>query len=209
KLCTHNLKLIDEARHLQIKNANKNISLVKSKVENDIKSKKIRSLESMIKILKVELENLKNELESKINKLEYLKSEAILKPIVGRNDEKNITKSDNISLGSTDLSKYFVHRKNMNPKEKINGKITELPKNETSISNISKNNMPIKPNVLQIISENVTPHLAQRDNNISSLIELEAMRPSLKALPLPVVASTLMTPLSAYMLLTLLIIAVI
>ncbi|CAG8787711.1 3892_t:CDS:1, partial [Racocetra fulgida] len=44
KLRTHDLELIDEARHLQIENANKDISLAKSKAENDIKSKKIKSL---------------------------------------------------------------------------------------------------------------------------------------------------------------------
>ncbi|RIB02420.1 hypothetical protein C2G38_2227905 [Gigaspora rosea] len=139
KLRTHDLELIDEARRLQIENANKDISLAKSKAENDIKSKKIRSLEFMIKILEgklssaqkdvisiqsdslkketeiaslkskiAELENIKSELEeakprdyvlSKVNVLECLKSETILKPIVGGDDEKNITKTDNISLG--------------------------------------------------------------------------------------------------------------
>src|SRR6185437_14156321 len=55
KLRTHDLKLIDEARHLQIENANKDISLAKSKAKNDIKSKKIRLLGSMIKILEGKL----------------------------------------------------------------------------------------------------------------------------------------------------------
>src|SRR5436190_24016913 len=50
KLHTHDLELIDEARRLQIENINKDISIAKSKAENDIKSKKIRSLESMIEI---------------------------------------------------------------------------------------------------------------------------------------------------------------
>ena len=36
KLRTHDLELIDEARRLQIENANKDISLAKSKAENDI-----------------------------------------------------------------------------------------------------------------------------------------------------------------------------
>ena len=63
----------------------------------------------------------------------------------------------------------------------------------------------------------MTPYFAQPENHNSSLIESHSqMRPSLEALPLPVggigaipiVASTLMSPLSAYIFLTLLIIAV-
>ncbi|CAH1756844.1 2864_t:CDS:1, partial [Entrophospora sp. SA101] len=72
-------------------------------------------------------------------------------------------------------------------------------------------------NILQEIPK-VTPYLAQPENNISSLIELHTqMRPSLEALPLPIggigaipiVASSLMSSLSAYIFLTLLIIVVI
>ncbi|CAG8717073.1 12206_t:CDS:2, partial [Funneliformis mosseae] len=107
-----------------------------------------------------------NKLKLKINELKCLKSEAISKPVVGKNDEKNIIKSDNISLGSTNLSKYFVHRKNMDPIKKINSEITELPKMKL---------------VLVILI---------------SMEGIEVMRPSLKVLPLLIVASTLMTPLS-------------
>nr|CAG8547865.1 3036_t:CDS:1 [Entrophospora candida] len=262
KFRTHDLELIDEARRLQIENANKDISLAKSKAENDIKSKKIRSLESMIKILEgklssaqedvisiqndslkkesenlslkskiAELENIKSELESKVNELECLKSEGISKSIVGGNDEKNITKSDNISLGSTDLSKYFIRGKNMDPIEKIDGEITELPKNDTeidpkvsegtSISEISKDITPQFQGSKSHDSENrltacsaieipnMTSHLAQPENNMSSLIESNSqMGPGPEALPLSAVASTLMSPLSAYIFLILLIIAV-
>ena len=94
-----------------------------------------------------------------------------------------------------------------------------IPKVSDEID-ISKTNN----NILQEIP-NMTPYLAQPENNseasakvhMSSLIESHSqMRPSLEALPLPIggigtipiVASTLMSPLSAYMLLTLLIIAV-
>ncbi|RIB21398.1 hypothetical protein C2G38_2176727 [Gigaspora rosea] len=101
-----------------IENANKDISLVKSKAENDIKSKKIRSLESMIKILEAELENIKSKSEeakprdyvsSKANELEWLKSETISKPVIGGNVEgqssiistiKNRSNSSNISVVS-------------------------------------------------------------------------------------------------------------
>ncbi|CAJ0892944.1 12280_t:CDS:1, partial [Entrophospora sp. SA101] len=286
-LRAHDLELIAETKRLQIKNASKDISLASFKADNDINSKKIRSLESMIKILEgklksaqmdvlsvqndslkkdskilslkskiAELENIKSELESKANELECLKSEAILKPIVGGNDEKNMTKSDDISAvlqsrplddeseirgsvsslnhdiyvssePSKDLSQYFLRGKNMDPIEKIDGnistytndEITELPKIDTEISpkinegtSISKTNN----NILQEIP-NITPHLAQPENYASSLIESNSqMRPSLEASPLPiggigaipVMTSTLMSPLSAYICLILLIIAV-
>src|SRR5581483_8964315 len=64
-------------------------------------------------------------------------------------------------------------------------------------------------NILQEIP-NMTPYFAQPENNTSSLIEPHShMRPNLEALPLPVVASTLMSPLLAYIFLALLIIAVV
>ena len=66
--------------------------------------------------------------------------------------------------------------------------------------------------------QNVMPHLAQPENNTSLLIESNSqIKHSLEALPLliggigtiPVVSSTLISPLLAYIFLTLLIIAVI
>ncbi|CAG8450923.1 5471_t:CDS:1, partial [Paraglomus brasilianum] len=266
KLRTHDLDLNDKARRLRIENANIDISLAKSKAENDIKSKKIRSLESMIKILEgklsstqkdvisiqndsskketeiaslkykiAELENIKSELESKVDELECLKSEAISKPIVGGNDEgqsfshdsssrpygpvskikntlceeqSSITKPDDISAineesvirgyasSSKNLSKYFVRGKSMDQAEKIDGEITELPKNDTEIN-------PKVSDETSISEISAKPHM-------SSLIKSNAqMRPSLEALPLPAVASTLMSPLSAYIFLALLIIAVV
>jgi len=134
--------------------------------------------------------------------------------------------SNNISTVSgsnKNLSKYFVHRKNMDPIEKIDGEITELPKNDTEINpkvsdetSISEISEDITSQFQEIKSAN--PYLTQRGNNsgasakphISSLIKSNAqMRPSLEALPLPAVASTLMSPLSAYIFLALLIIAVV
>ncbi|RIB17555.1 hypothetical protein C2G38_2246320 [Gigaspora rosea] len=242
KLRTHDLELIDEARCLQIENANKDISLAKSKAENDIKSKKIKSLESMIKILEgklssaqkdviliqsdsskketeitslkskiAELENIKSKLEkakprdyvsSKVNELECLKSETISKPIVGGDDEKNITKSDNISLGSTDLSKYFIRRKNMDQTEKTDGNILTYTNDE--ITELSKNDTEANSKV-----SNETSISKISEDNMSTLIESNSqMRPGPEALPLPAVASTLMSPLSAYIFLILFIISV-
>ncbi|CAH1766051.1 13701_t:CDS:1 [Entrophospora sp. SA101] len=256
KLRTHALQVINEHKQLQNENTNlishnaqKDISLAESKAENITKSKKIRSLESMIKILEGKLssaqkdvisiqkdsskkeseilslkskiaelersscqgiENIKSELESKANELECLKSEGISKPIVGGDDGKNITKSDNISLGSTDLSKYFVCRKDMDQAGKIDGEITELSKNDTEIIpkvideiDISKNNN----NILQEIP-NVTPYLARPENNTPSLIRSHPQISMGGVEAIPVMASTLMSPLSAYIFLILLIITV-
>ncbi|CAH1768758.1 14749_t:CDS:2, partial [Entrophospora sp. SA101] len=268
---THDLELINETRSLQIENTRKDISLAESKAKYATKLEEIKSLQNEMKLLKGKLDlsqkdsskkgseimSLKSkivELALKISELERLKSEdisgsigSVSPTIIGRDDEKNITKSDDISLDSTDLSKYFICGKNMDPIGKIdgnmcleskthgfatdtsfaistytNGEITELSKNDTEIIpkvsdeiNISKNSN----NILQEIP-NMTPYLTQPENNISSLIEshsqiliggievIEVMRPSLEALPLPVMASTLMSPLLAYIFLTLLIIAV-
>ncbi|CAJ0885464.1 17595_t:CDS:2 [Entrophospora sp. SA101] len=178
-------------------------------IQNDSSKKESENLSLKSKI--AELDHIKSSLESKVNELEHLKSEAISKPIVGGDDGKNITKSDNISLGSTDLSKYFICGKNMDPIEKIDGEITELSKNDTEIIpkvideiDISETNN----NILQEIP-NMTTYLAQPENNVSSLIESNTqMGPGPEALPLSAVASTLMSPLSAYIFLILLIIAV-
>ncbi|RIB06601.1 hypothetical protein C2G38_2216669 [Gigaspora rosea] len=286
KLCTHALQVINEHKQIQNENTNlishnaqKDIYIAESKAENITKSKKIKSLEFIIKILESKLSSaqkdvisiqsnsskkeseilslkskiveIEHELASKVSELECLKSEAISNPILGGNDEKNMTKSDDISAvieeseirgyasSSKNLRQYFVCRKSMDQAKKIdddisaqtstfgtcfvNDEITELPKidtevnsevkDRTSISEINKDDildMSIKPNISQIISENVTPHLIQPDNNISALIESNSqMRPGPEALPLPAVASTLMSSLSAYIFLALLIIAVV
>jgi hypothetical protein len=281
--------LQNENTNLISHNAQKDIFIAESKAEIATKSKKIRSLESIIKILEgklssaqkdvfsiqndslkkeahsalfhkseiislkskiAEVEQMKSELESKVNELECLKSEDVSKPVIGGNDEKNIIKN-------SDLSKYFIRGKNMDPIEKIDGnarsalsmkdmstytndKITELSKNDTEINpkineetSISENNkdnseasakahmldISIKPNVSQIISENMTPHLAQRENNsgasakahMFSLIESHSqiLIGGIGGIgAIPVMTSTLMSPLSAYIFLTLLIIAV-
>ena len=175
-------EVVTENQNLQFENANKTIALANFKSEIDIKSKEIIILRSMEKILesrltsaqndavstqeeilkkeseiaslKSELTNLKNELVLKISELDYQKSEAISKPVIGGDDEKNtqseeqssITKPDDISAineesvirgyasSSKNLSKYFVRGKSMDQAEKIDGEITELPKNDTEIN---------------------------------------------------------------------------
>ena len=177
------------------------------------------------------IENIKSELESKVNELERLKSEAISKPIVGGDDGKNITKSDSrnedaiasdISLGSTDLSKYFIRGKNMDQAGKIDGNIsdhtrhdgiTEQSKVDTEISskiNEETNINEISKDILLVQEiKNVTPHLAQLENHTSSLIESHPQISVGGIEAIPAVARTLMSPLSAYICLILLIIAVI
>ncbi|RHZ88117.1 hypothetical protein Glove_26g304 [Diversispora epigaea] len=117
KLHTHTLELIGETKRLKIENTNltsKNIckdrSLAESNAENVIKSKKIRSLESMIKILEGKLtsaqkdvfsiqnESLKKDseilsLKSKIAEVEQMKSALALKV-----SELEHLKSEDISL---------------------------------------------------------------------------------------------------------------
>ncbi|RHZ71458.1 hypothetical protein Glove_258g67 [Diversispora epigaea] len=95
-----------------------------------------------------------------------------------------------------------------------------------SKTDISPDDIHISSDMPLSILKSVTSYLAQRENseasikthNTPSLIEshpqipieeIGAIRSSLEALPLPIMASSLMSPLSAYMLLTLLIIAVI
>ncbi|RIB24798.1 hypothetical protein C2G38_2167554 [Gigaspora rosea] len=232
-----------ENQNLQFENASKAISFANSKSENITKSKRIRLLKSMIKILesksssvqidvfsiqknssnkesgvlsfKSKITELEHELALNISKLECLKSKNMPVSIVGGNNKKNITKS-----------RPEGWKINGNISTYTNNEITELPKNDTEINpkvsdeiDISKTNKDnmldtlIKPNIIEAMSQNITPHLAQREN-ISSLIELNSqMRPSLEASlfpieAIPMVSSTLISPLSAYIFLTLLIIAI-
>ncbi|CAJ0911886.1 14055_t:CDS:2, partial [Entrophospora sp. SA101] len=263
ELHTHASELIGETKRLKIENTNltsenirKDLSLAESKAENVTKSKKIKSLESVIKILKSKLTSaqkdvisiqndslkkeseilslkskiaeVEHELASKVSELDCLKSEGISKPVLGGNDEKNmqsneqssITKSDDISAISEpikNLSQYFIRKKNMDQAGKIDTMClevdTEIIPEVSDEIDISKTNN----NTLQEIP-NMTPYLAQPENNMSSLIESNTqMGPSPEALSppiggigtIPIVARTLMSQLSAYICLILLIIAVI
>ncbi|CAJ0839985.1 17323_t:CDS:2, partial [Entrophospora sp. SA101] len=112
------------------------------------KETEIASLKSKI----AELENIKSELESKVNELEYLKSEAISKPIVGGDDEKNTQSEEQSSITkSDDISTVLQNR--------------PLGDSSNHDAYVKTNN-----NTLQEIP-NMTPYLAQPENNMSSLIE--------------------------------------
>src|SRR6185312_5525529 len=95
---------------------------------------------------------------------------------------------------SKDLSQYFLRRKND----------TEIIPKVSDEIDISKTNN----NILQEIP-NMTPYLAQPENNTSSLIEPQSQIPIGGIGAIPAVASTLMSRLSAYIFLVLLIIAVV
>ncbi|CAJ0824824.1 17018_t:CDS:2 [Entrophospora sp. SA101] len=251
ELSKHTYQLIEEVRRLSSeldslisKITRKDISLNESKI-------KIKDLQSRIKILETELSSTQNEskeitslrsmkkiledseLESKVNELERLKSEAKSKPveseshcsaIIGGDDEKNtlcekqssMTKSDDISAviePSKDLSQYFLCRKKMDSIEKIDDGITEPSKVDTEISskiNEETNINEISKDILLVQEiKNVTPHLAQPENHTSSLIESHPQISVGGIEAILAVASTLMSPLSAYICLILLIIAVI
>ncbi|RHZ84899.1 hypothetical protein Glove_74g147 [Diversispora epigaea] len=127
-------------------------------------------------------------------------------------DTENTTKvSDGISgAGMANISE-------INNGDKLDASIIpDTPLDVVHISSDVPSNMP----------KSVAPYLAQWENseasvkthNTPSLIEshpqipirgIEAMRPSLEALPSPIVASGLMAPLSAYVFLALLVIVVI
>nr|CAG8657366.1 14086_t:CDS:2 [Entrophospora candida] len=166
-------------------------------IQNDSLKKESKNLSLKSKI--AELDHIKSSLELKVNELEHLKSEAISKPIVGGNDKKNtqseeqssITKSDNISIVLQnrplgDSSNHDTYIKND----------TEIIPKVSDEINISKTN----DNTLQEIL-NMTLYLAQPENNMSSLIELNSqMAHSAEPLippigTIPIVASTLMSPL--------------
>jgi len=184
-------------------------------IQNGLSKKetKITSLKSKI----AELENIKSELKSKVNKLECLKSEDRLdmqvllfhntacSVIIGGDEEKNMTKSDDISAvneSSKNLSKYFVCGKSMDQTEKIDGniltytndEITETNSkvsNKTSISEVSKDILSVQE------IPNVTPHLIQLDSQITH--SAESLIPPIGGIgAIPIVASTLMSRLLAY-----------
>ncbi|CAG8647087.1 5645_t:CDS:10 [Cetraspora pellucida] len=93
------------------------ISYTKSKTKNVIKFKKIRLLESIIKILEAELENIKSSLSQ-----DPKGSLMICFAIISEDDEKNISKFDNIFVISKlikNLSQYFIYRKSIDQAGKI------------------------------------------------------------------------------------------
>ncbi|RHZ85483.1 hypothetical protein Glove_65g139 [Diversispora epigaea] len=191
------------------KTESENLSL-KSKME-DLSKKESEILSFKSKITEVE-----QELVSTVSELENLKSEDISveltqpKPMIGGNDEKNIAKSDSqsedvfasnifiISESSNSLRPYLVRRKNIEDIEKINDDdgiipIPKLSDSQNEDANTSEtNNSEISKDIILDTHINSDPQI--------SVGGIEAI---------PIVTSTLMSSLFAYILFIILIIAVI
>ncbi|CAJ0824224.1 828_t:CDS:2, partial [Entrophospora sp. SA101] len=221
-------KKMEEANSFQSRIKSLEEKLFSAQKDSSLKASGIDSLKSKI----TELERMKDELSLKVSELEHLKSEDISEPTVGGDVEKNmqsdeqssITKSDDISAISEpikNLSQYFIRKKNMDQVRKIDGNIsdhtrhdgiTEPSKVDTEISskiNEETNINEISKDILLVQEiKNVTPHLAQLENHTSSLIESHPQISVGGIEAIPAVARTLMSPLSAYIFLILLIIAV-
>ncbi|RHZ76068.1 hypothetical protein Glove_207g4 [Diversispora epigaea] len=169
--------------------------------------------ESEILSFKSKITEVEQELVSTVSELENLKSEDISveltrpKPMIGRNDEKNIAKSDSqsedvfasnnkvsakahisiISESSNSLRPYLARRKNIEDIKKINDDdriilISKLSDSQNEDANTSEtNNSEISKDIMLDTHINSDPQI--------SVEEIEAI---------PIVASTLMSSLSAY-----------
>ncbi|RIB28927.1 hypothetical protein C2G38_2156772 [Gigaspora rosea] len=208
----------------------KDISLAEFKAKYATKLEKIKLLQNEIKLLKSklrlsqknslkkgsEIESLKSKivkLTLKISELKCLKSENISEFIIEEDDKKNIqskeqssiTKFDDISAVSKlnkNLSQYFVYRLE-EPLLCSRKSVDQAGNIDTIILDHSdRKNTPI-------FEESVIQDYASSPKVDTEIIS--KMRYSLKALPLPIeevgaipiVASTLMLPLLAYIFLTL------
>ncbi|CAJ0833668.1 17353_t:CDS:2 [Entrophospora sp. SA101] len=214
-----------EALETKLSSAQKDLSMKESEI--DPLRAELSALNSNLVSKNSELVHMENALASKDDELKQMKDDLALKTSEIHSLESN---DDAIAsdIPSKDLSQYFIREKSMDRAGKINTDIPDhtddkidtkiIPKVSDEID-ISETRVedPLHGNNNNILQEipKVTPYLAQPENNISSLIELHTqMRPSLEALPLPIggigaipiVASSLMSSLSAYIFLTLLII---
>ncbi|CAJ0911467.1 8611_t:CDS:2 [Entrophospora sp. SA101] len=187
--------VVAENQNLQFENASKAISLAESEAKYDIKLEEIKSLRNEMELLKAS------------------KSEDISGSIIGGDDKKNISKSINISTVSDsnkNISKYFIRKKNMDQAGKIDGNISDHTRHD-GITEPSKVDTEISSKIneetnINEISKDIL--LAQPENNTPSLIRSHPQISMGGVEAIPVMVSTLMSPLSAYMLLALLIIAV-
>jgi len=183
-----------------------------SKKESEILSLKSKIAELERSSCQV-IENIKSELESKVNELECLKSEAISaelarpKPVVGGDDEKNTQSEEQSFISNSDrfekpllrnnnnnLAQYFVHRKSIEE-----SKISD----ETNVSETNKDNIFQSQEIVELPRvKNVTPFLPA---DSPSPIESHSQIP-VEAIPM---VSVLGSPMIALLLLALLIIVTI
>src|SRR6266513_591265 len=109
-------------------------------IQNDLLQKESEILSLKSKIAELErsscqgIENIKSELESKVNELERLKSEAISKPIVGGDDGKNMDQAGKIDGNISDHTRHDGITEPSKVDTEISSKINE----ETNINEISK-----------------------------------------------------------------------
>ncbi|CAJ0904746.1 6556_t:CDS:2, partial [Entrophospora sp. SA101] len=238
-------KKMEEANSFQSRIKSLEEKLFSAQKDSSLKASGIDSLKSKI----TELERMKDELSLKVSELEHLKSEDISEPIVGGDNEKNtqseeqssIIKSIDISAvsePSKNISRYFLHGKNMDQAGKIDTMCLESKTRgfatDTSSAIIPdhtddkiSDEIDINKNSNNIPQEipKVTPYLAQPENysgdsvktHTPSLLESHPQISIGGVGTIPIVAdavasslreSTLMSQLSAYICLILLIIAV-
>ncbi|RIB01988.1 hypothetical protein C2G38_2229119 [Gigaspora rosea] len=213
KLRTHVLQVINEHKQLQNENTNlishnaqKDIFIAESKTENITKSKKIRSLESMIKILESKLSLAQKNVfliqktsSNKESKVLSLKSKITeLEHELGLNiSELERLKSKNMSVSIVDQA------------GKINNIISDHTDNKSIAEQWLKEPTPIPEfprvdtEIIPKISDEID--ISKANNNIPQeipKIPIEGIE------AIPIALSTLMSSLSAYIFLTLLIIAV-
>ncbi|CAJ0834710.1 17452_t:CDS:2, partial [Entrophospora sp. SA101] len=222
-----------EALETKLSSAQKDLSMKESEIDPlraelsalnfilVLKNSELAHMENALASKDDELKQMKDDLALKTSEIHSLESKLSSEPIKigGEADEKKIPNSVSRSddaiasdIPSRDLSQYFIREKSMDRAGKINTDIPDhtddkidtkiIPKVSDEIDISETNN-----NILQEIP-NMTPYLTQPENNVSSLIESNSQIPIGGIGTIPIVASALMSPLSAYMLLTLLIIAV-
>nr|CAG8604901.1 12518_t:CDS:2 [Entrophospora candida] len=217
-------KKMEEANSFQSRIESLEEKLFSAQKDSSLKASGIDSLKSKI----TELERMKDELSLKVSELEHLKSEDISEPTVGGDNEKNtqsneqssITKSDDISAISEpikNLSQYFVRRKNMDQAGKFDtiipdhtdDKSTSIPEEPVIRGSSPSVDTEIISKVSDEIDISKTNNniLVQPENHTSSLIESHPQISVGGIEAIPAVARTLMSPLSAYICLILLIIA--
>ncbi|RHZ77328.1 hypothetical protein Glove_181g42 [Diversispora epigaea] len=196
KLSKHAFQLIDEVKRLKILEG-KLASAQKDAFSIQENLSKTESENLSLKSKMGEFKQIEVELERVRSKLNHLKSEDISKPvdsltcstIVGGDDEKNI-----VNESSNSLKPYLARKKNIEDIEKINNDDRDIPKVSDSwnkVANVSEtNNSETSKDIMLDTYINSDPQI--------SVGGIEEMRPSLKA-------SSLVSLLSAYMLLILII----
>ncbi|CAG8730497.1 24321_t:CDS:2, partial [Dentiscutata erythropus] len=193
KLCTHTLQVINKYKQLQNENTNlishnaqKDVFIAESKAENVTKSKKIKSLESMIKILEGKLSSAQKDVISiqsdsskKKTKITSLKSKIaeVEHKLASKREQSFIIKSDDIFT--------VLQNRPLGDESEIQEGYTSLRKNLSQYFLRKKNDTKIIPKISVSQSENASTSeidISKTNNNIlvqpenlnSSSIELNS-----------------------------------